>query len=59
VFNQFEKRWGWWEVVKILQYSEMECSCVRKIAEGLYREYVNSALWQHKYESPMPVLKVV
>jgi hypothetical protein len=26
-------------VFKILQYSEMECNCVRKITEGLFRKY--------------------
>jgi len=25
-------------VLRILQYSEMECNCARKITEGLYRE---------------------
>jgi hypothetical protein len=24
---------------KILQYSEIECKCVRKITEGLFRKY--------------------
>jgi len=27
------------EVFKILQYSEIECNCVRKITEGLFRKY--------------------
>jgi hypothetical protein len=26
-------------VFKILQYSDMECNCVRKITEGLFRKY--------------------
>jgi len=36
-------------VFKIIQYSEMECNCARKITEGLLREF--KALWQHMYES--------
>jgi hypothetical protein len=36
-------------VFKILQYSEMECNCVKKFTEGLFREYKYE--WQHKYES--------
>ncbi len=44
-------------VFKILQYSEMECNCVRKITEGVFRKY--STLWQHKCESPMTVLKIL
>ena len=43
-------------VFKILQYSEMEFNCVRKITEGLFRKY--STLWQHKCESPITVLKI-
>ena len=35
----------------------MECSYAREITEGLFREY--STLWQHKYESPITVLKIV
>ena len=35
--------------LKILQYSEMEYNCVRKITEGLFRKH--SALWQHKWKS--------
>jgi len=31
--------------VRILQYSEMECKCAKKITERLFGEY--SALWQH------------
>jgi len=27
------------EVFKILQYSEIECNCARKITEGLLRKY--------------------
>jgi hypothetical protein len=42
---------------KILQYSEIECNCVMKITEGLFRKY--STLWQHKCESPIRVLKLV
>ena len=42
-------------VFKILQYSEMECKCVRKITEGLIRKY--RTLRQHKCESPTAVLK--
>jgi hypothetical protein len=42
-------------VFKILQYSEMECKCVRKITEGLIRKY--RTLRQHKCESPIAVLK--
>jgi hypothetical protein len=26
-------------VFKILQYSEIECNCVKKITEGLFRKY--------------------
>jgi hypothetical protein len=26
-------------VFEILQYSEVECNCVRKITEGLFRKY--------------------
>jgi hypothetical protein len=57
VFNQFQERRRWWGVFKILQYSEMECNCVRKITEGLFRKY--STLWQHKCESPITVLKIL
>ena len=39
------------EVFKNLQYSEMEW----KMNEGLFRKY--STLWQHKYESPIAVIK--
>jgi len=39
--------------LKILQYSEMEYNCVRKITEGLFRKY--STLGQHKCESPITV----
>jgi len=42
---------------KILQYSEMECNCARKITERLFREY--STLWQHNYESPMIMSKIL
>ena len=45
----------WWGVFKILQYSEMECNCVRKITEELLRK--NSTLWQHKCESPNNIAK--
>ena len=44
-------------VFKILHYSEMECNCVRKITEGLFRNY--STLWQHECESPITVLKIL
>jgi hypothetical protein len=26
-------------VLKILQYSEMECNCARKVTEGLFTKY--------------------
>jgi hypothetical protein len=42
---------------RILQYSEMESNSVRKITEGLFRKC--SALWQHKCESQIPVLKIL
>ena len=29
----------WWELFKIVQYLVMECNCVRKITEGLFRKY--------------------
>ena len=45
------------DVFKIIQYSEIECNCVRKIAEGLIRKY--STLWQHKCESQITVLKIL
>ena len=51
--NKGEDDEGW--VFKILQYSEMEYNCVRKITEGLFRKY--STLWKHKRESPITVLK--
>jgi nitrous oxidase accessory protein NosD len=35
--NKGEDDEGW--VFKILQYSEMEYNCVRKITEGLFRKY--------------------
>jgi len=38
LFN-FNKGEGGGEVFNILQYSEMECNCVRKIIEGLFRKY--------------------
>ena len=44
-------------VFRILQYSEMECTCVRNITEGLFRKY--STLGQHKCESPITVLKIL
>jgi hypothetical protein len=34
-------------VFKILQYSEMECNCVRKIPEGLFRKYSSVLLSGH------------
>ena len=43
--------------VKILQYFQMECNSARKIIEGVLREY--SVLWQHKYQSPMTLLKAL
>ena len=43
--------------VKILQYSEMEYNCVRKITEELFRKY--SMLLQHKCESPITVLIIL
>ena len=49
--------WGWWGVFKILQYSIIECNCVRKITEGLFRKY--STLWQHTCESLITVLKIL
>jgi hypothetical protein len=45
------------KVYNILQYSEMECNCVRKITEGLFKKY--STLWQHKCESSVTVLKIL
>ena len=42
---------------KILQFSEMECNCVRKITEGLFRKY--TTLWQHEWKSPITVLKIL
>ena len=45
------------EVFKILQYSEMECNCVRQITEGLFRKY--STLWQNKCGSPITVLRML
>jgi nitrous oxidase accessory protein NosD len=51
-FNKGEDDEG---VFKILQYSEIESNCVRKITEGLFRKY--SMLWQHKCESLITVLK--
>ena len=47
----------WWGVLRILQYSEVECNCVRKITEGLHGKY--STLWQHKCESPITVLRIL
>jgi len=44
-------------VFKILQYSEMECNCVRTITEGLFRKY--STLGQHKCESPITVKNII
>jgi hypothetical protein len=44
-------------VFKILQYSEMECNCVRKITEGWFWKY--STLWQHKGESQITVLRIL
>ena len=41
----------------ILQYSEVECNCVEKITEGLFRECI--ALLQHMYKIPMTVSKIV
>jgi hypothetical protein len=35
----------------------MECNCVRKITEGLFRKYIR--LRQHKCESPITVLKIL
>jgi hypothetical protein len=35
----------------------MECNCVRKITEGLFRKY--SRLWQHKCESPITVKNII
>jgi len=35
-FNKGEDNEG---CFKILQYSEMECNCVRNITEGLFRKY--------------------
>ena len=29
----------WWELFKIVQYLVMECNCVMKITEGLFRKY--------------------
>jgi hypothetical protein len=43
--------------IKILQYSEMEWNCIRKIIEGLFRKHIT--LWQHKCESPITVLKIL
>ena len=43
--------------LKILQYSEMECNCVRKITEVLFRKY--STLWQHKCESLITVKNII
>jgi hypothetical protein len=43
--------------LNILQYSEMECNCVRKITEGLFRKY--STLWQHKCESLITVKNII
>jgi len=37
-------------VFKILQYSKVECNCVKKITEGLFIEY-------SMYESPMTMSK--
>ena len=39
-FNNDEDEW---RVFNILQYSEMECNCVGKIPEGLFRKYVMTA----------------
>ena len=41
----------------ILQYSEIECNCVWKFTEGLFRKY--STLRQHKSESPITVLRIL
>jgi hypothetical protein len=38
VFNQFQKMQRWWGLPKILQYSEMDSNCVRKITEELLRK---------------------
>ena len=35
----------------------MECNCVKKITEELFRKY--SMLWQHKCESPISVLNIL
>ena len=40
-----------------VQYSEKEFNCVRKITKGLFRKY--STLLQHKFESPITVLKIL
>ena len=44
-------------VFKILQYSEMECNCVKKITKGLFRKY--SRLWKHKCESPITIKNII
>ena len=44
-------------VFKFLQYSDMECNCVMKITEAMFRKY--STLWQYKCESSITVLKII
>ena len=51
--NKGEDGEGCLKFSNILKYSVT----VKAITEGLFREY--SALWQHKYESPMTVSKVL
>jgi len=49
-FNKGENDEG---CLKFCNIPEMECNCVRKITEGLFRKY--STLRQHKCESPTTV----